>query len=373
MAQMFATPGLLTETEDDIRSRHLLRETPLGEYLGAKVRTGADQTLLSAGIDAITLDVAEKGMLGEFPVISFEDEPELPKSLTKEEYEASEWFREEIPWFEGMSELRAKAYAENYDTREYRDSLIERSPFGFRSGLGFGATILGSLIDPINFLPIVGPANRARLVGRLGVIGGRAAEGAIEATIGTAVTDPILMKSLQAEGYDFGWEDMALDILVGAFAGGVLGTAGGLWNKRALSIDAARRRITMDEREKLGRALESVIADDGEANVKGIIGDDVADSIATKMIPIGDEWVTVKIDNQDRWRIADSPKPAEQPKPENIADALTVHPDEDEFIHALDKSGVLDELESADLRLADKEVEAAEKYETGLFTAITCI
>jgi hypothetical protein len=81
----------------------------------------------------------------------------------------------------------------------------------------------------------------------------------------------------------------------------------------------------------------------------------------------------VESETEYRWRTADSPKPADAPKPENIAEAMAVHPDEDEFIHALDKAGVLDEHESSGLRLADKEVEAAEKYETGLFTAITCI
>ncbi len=374
MGQMFTTPGLLTETPEDIANRHLVRETPLGEYLGAKVGTGADQTLLSAGFDALAVDVAEKGFLGNFPVISFEDEPDPPKVLTKEQYEASEWFRPKIPWFEGMTEIRAKAYAENYDAREYRDSLVERSPFGFRSGLGFGAVILGSLIDPVNYIPFVGPAGKAALAGKLGKVGGAAATGAIDATIGTTLTDPVLMHSLQAEGYDFGWEDMALDVLVGAFAGGILGTAGGLLDKRAASIDLARRRITMEEREKLGRALESVIAKDGEADVRGIIGDDLVDGIGEKMTePEGIPRTIPDQEKVDRWRTADSPKPADAPKPENIAEAMAVHPDEDEFIHALDKAGVLDEHESSGLRLADKEVEAAEKYETGLFTAITCI
>jgi len=374
MGEMFAIPGLLTETEEDIANRSKLRETPLGEYLGAKVRTGADQTLLATGLEAVALDVAERGSLGEFQPIFFGEEPDLPKAISKEEYQSSEWFRDKVPWFEGMTEVRAKTYAENFDTREYRDSLIERSPFGLRSGLGFGATVLGSLIDPVNYIPFLGAANRARLAGSLGVVGGRAATGAIEATIGTAVTDPIIMHSLQGEGYDFGWEDMALDILVGGVAGGLLGTGGGLLEKRKMATDLARRRITMVEREKLGRALEATVSADGEANVKGILDDDTVEIIGAKMTPPEEAARAIpEQEKVDRWRVADSPKPAEAPKPENIADTMAIHPDEDEFIHALDDARVLDAHESSDLRWADKEVEAAQKYETGLFTAITCI
>ncbi len=223
------------ETLDDIIGAQMNRETPLGEYLGAKMSEAFDWTTIK--------------QLHDY-------QPNYGKKLTKEEWEASPFYREGIPYDEDLTEVRAQAYSENYDLRRYRDSLIERSPTGLRSVLGFGAAMLATAVDPINYVPFLGQAARAKAVAKMGIVGGRAATSALEAAAGTALTDALVAPSLIAQGEDVGWEDGALDIIFGAAVGGLFGAAGGAMHKHRL-----RNSLPIPQKEELGKAFEKALSD----------------------------------------------------------------------------------------------------------------
>lgn len=67
-----------------------------------------------------------------------------------------------------MTPVRAGIYAEEYDKRRERTSIMERGGGGARSILGFGAGIVGSLPDPVNFIPFGGAVRGGSTIARVG-------------------------------------------------------------------------------------------------------------------------------------------------------------------------------------------------------------
>lgn len=204
-------------------------QTPLGEYLGAQVREGFWSTLPGQAIaQTKRLDAGE-------------GETQTP--LTAEDWRASPYFRPSIPFDEKFTPARAKAVAEIHDENAYRRWLIDQRDAGPLDGtLGFIAGIGGSIPDPVNFIPWVGPAFRAARVARYGVVGGRAIAGAVEGAIGAAVVQPFLVPSRNQFGDDVGFADVTMDIAFGAFAGAAIGGAAGLWTKYSATRAQTRAR-----------------------------------------------------------------------------------------------------------------------------------
>jgi hypothetical protein len=277
---MIGFPKLDAETPADILNSIRTRETPFSEYSGAKFETGLDQTFIKQGLDQRAIAEKEYGndpiaFLPEVQGMGYTPTPnDTPEAqpMAKEEWEASEWHRDKIPWQDGMTVARAQAYAEAYDKRRYRESLIERSPTGLRSIWGFGAQLLGTAVDPVNYIPFLGAANEARMVARFGQVAGRSLTSATEAVIGTALTDPLVFSSLNKQGEDLGWEDGAIDVMFGAAVGGLLGAGSGFLHQR--KVEELRRRISMPDREVLGRAIEKALDDISNGNpvdVKAIL------------------------------------------------------------------------------------------------------
>lgn len=242
-------PEPLLETPDDILSSEGLRETPLGEYLGAKASESFEMSLPGVISQETRIFMREL----EDPRLGYE------KQMTREEWEASPFHRDGIQWDDEFTPARAQVYAEDHDARQYRKSLIERSPTGFRSVLGFGASMAATALDPVNYLPLFGPATRAKAVLGLGEIAGRAALSAAEAAVQTGITDLAVFYRLNRQGEDLGWLDGAIDIAFGAAVGGLFGAGSGLLHKRR--VEALRRRLSMPIRAEFGLAMEKALAD----------------------------------------------------------------------------------------------------------------
>jgi hypothetical protein len=83
-------------------------------------------------------------------------------------------------------------------------------------------------IDPVNvlsgFVPVVGEARSAAMIANMGRYGGRAAKGAIEGTVGNALTEAIVYPSQQYIGADYTMADSLMSIAMGAPFGAVLHT-----------------------------------------------------------------------------------------------------------------------------------------------------
>lgn len=252
--------------EDAVRSFEI-RETPLGEYLGAKVSEGFDYTTTGRVLDEKRIQSAEEkaygpdwrlylndGDLTSTEIESVNDllRPARPV-LTKKDWIESEWFRPSIDFEKAgeMTPVRAQLMAEDFDKRRYRDSLIERSPTGFRSILGFGAGMIGSLPDPVNLVGF-GAVATGRTLGKAALIG------AAENMAATTLTDAVVLPDLAARGEKVGFQEFVMDNMFAAAIGGLFGV-GGQALKNA--VGTARVRTHATERHVLADSLERAVAD----------------------------------------------------------------------------------------------------------------
>ncbi len=207
----------------------------LGDYLGANLAEGFWQTALGQVGAGIRLNRAEV----ESTFLADESRP-----LTRDEWQASEFHRDRLPYRADMTRATARALAEIHDENAARRRLIDRRDAGIgEMALGFGAAVLGALPTPENFIPFAGPALYAARAGRLGAhmarlgetaeaartgaLGARAAfgagAGALDATAGNLLAMPSVQGSRQAFGDDITWADVVQDLALGAAGGAVLG------------------------------------------------------------------------------------------------------------------------------------------------------
>lgn len=146
--------------------------------------------------------------------------------VTEEEWRASKDFREGLEYEEGMRAGFASLLAERHDKRRIESFLQERS-----SGLSFAAMIAGNFVgsvpDPLNFIPFLGAEVIAgRAVGILGRVGGRLALSSAEAVIGVGLMQPAI--AFEHDLYQDPWDyTMAVrDIAMAAGIGAGFGALG---------------------------------------------------------------------------------------------------------------------------------------------------
>lgn len=102
-------------------------------------------------------------------------------------------------------------------------------------GTQLAAGISASLLDPLNiasaFVPVVGEARYASILGRaatpLGRAGVRAGVGAVEGAVGAAIIEPLPLLAAQQDQTEYGLSDSLANIAMGGLLGGGLHTVGG--------------------------------------------------------------------------------------------------------------------------------------------------
>jgi predicted ABC-type ATPase len=268
------------QTNEDVLRSFETRVTPLGEYFGAKVSEGFDYTTSRVVADEFRISAAEEKAYGkdnrptvdpgELMFADPEGYDRLTKTnrpiVSKDDWEKSENFRPGIKYEKvgEMTPVRAQILAEDYDNRRYRDSLLERSPTGLRSILGFGAGMIGSLLDPVNLISFGGVA-AGRTLGKAALIG------AAENVAASALVDAVVLPDLAAKGEDVGFKEFAMDSMFAAAIGGLFGV-GGQALKNA--TEAARMRTHMQDRQVLANSLEKAavdVADGRPADVRDVL------------------------------------------------------------------------------------------------------
>ena len=268
----------------------LLLTPTRGDYLGEHTAKAFDEILPGRVLEENAILEAEKSegtydpdylpqqeardMFGTFP-----DTPKVRHShaMSEEDWKASPFYRKEIEYRPDMTRTRARIMAENFDERRYRDALIANGDEVYgpvMKALSFGATLLGSLPDPVNVLPLGGGMRAASLAGKTGLkaaVKAGAKAGVVEGAAGAALSDAIVFPDLRARGEDLGFLDFLLDTAFGATLGGGLGALGGgihgyLGNRRIEAQDRLARRARLrheellreaDEREKARLAMET--------------------------------------------------------------------------------------------------------------------
>lgn len=189
--------------------------------------------------------------------------PDQP-SMTQDQWKASAYFREGIPWDEGMTEARAASLASQFDHKKAREFYSAKRPItAFIGGLA------GQALDPVNYVPVAGPLVKAAAVSRVGLIAGEVATGALDAAANTALFGTLTASERAKYGDDVSWQSTVSQIATAALIGGAFGAVGGALERRALSKAQDRLqtlRDVQDARIALNEAIDGLVHD-GEVNL----------------------------------------------------------------------------------------------------------
>lgn len=128
-----------------------------------------------------------------------------------------------------------------------RQQVMARANGG-SMGTQIAAGLAASLLDPLNvasaFVPVVGEARYAAMLGRasgpLGRAGVRAGVGAVEGAVGAAILEPLPLIAASQDQTEYGLSDSLANIALGGILGGGLHSIGGA------ASDALRRRMSTD-------------------------------------------------------------------------------------------------------------------------------
>lgn len=150
---------------------------------------------------------------------------------------------------------------------ERQQAQLARQQILARAGSSFGtqlsAGLAASIIDPINiasaFVPVVGEARYAAMIGRaatpLARAGVRAGVGALEGAVGAAIIEPLPLLAARQDQTDYDLSDSLANIAFGAVLGGGLHTIGGA------VTDRLRRNIATETDEAPGVAGTQLVAE----------------------------------------------------------------------------------------------------------------
>jgi hypothetical protein len=265
----------------------------LGEYASASMSQAFDRTSGARLYENADIAAGEgRAPFVPYDLNDFTDlsafnenmEPSVsnPPALSREAWEKSAWHRKKIPWEEGMTEERARIYAENFDKRRERERVVragdERGPWWY-GPVGFGAGLIGSLPDPVNLIPFGGAAlTGARLAGMtaMRVFRNSLAKGVAEGAAGNLVSSGFAAWDLNRKGEDITAQDVLLDTMFGA-AAGPLFHAGGSFLARSVARSGMRADLgsivnALDEDSPLRGELSETLSAMGRGEAPAYAG-----------------------------------------------------------------------------------------------------
>lgn len=265
-------PTYRPSTRDELFGAALEQPMSLGATFWDQAKGGVLESFgLGTTIREMTLPPSAPGRWYGDTDQSYAERRKNYKTITEEEYKASPYFRDNVPWDSGMTEDRAAALATMYDAKRVREYFAEKRPI-----TAFFGNLAGQATDPINYIPVAGPSVKAAAVARMGVVKGIAATAALDAAANTAIAGLATRETRRSFGDDVSWQAMVSEIATAALLGTAFGTVGGLLERRAgLRADALRReaevkvntlRATQEARIALNEAIGG-LANDGEVRL----------------------------------------------------------------------------------------------------------
>jgi hypothetical protein len=182
-------------------------------------------------------------------------------ALTEDQYKASPSYRKDIPYDPGMTETRAAALASMDDAKKVREFYAQKRPLA-----AFLGSMAGQALDPINYVPVAGPAVKAAAIGRFGRIGGEALTAGLDAAANTAVFG-IGTSGMRAQlGDDVSWQAIISQIATAGLIVSAFGTIHGAIGSRVdarLMSEAEQRlstlRTTQEARIALNEGIDAVV------------------------------------------------------------------------------------------------------------------
>lgn len=166
-------------------------------------------------------------------------------TMSEDEFKASPYYRDAIPFEKGMTEARAAALASSFDVKQVRAHYSQKQPVA-----AFLGAFIGQAFDPINYVPVFGVGARTYAVARAGNILGHALVGASEAAISTAAASLLTADIRRKFGDDVSWEGMVTDVAMSAVIGAAFGGAAGF-------VGGRNAKVFDFEAEKMARANRS--------------------------------------------------------------------------------------------------------------------
>lgn len=148
--------------------------------------------MFSEGIDAGFADVSFMLAKSVMDMDAAENAP----LLTKEDWETSKFYDPEIKWDDSFTTPKARLLKERRDRERELGFLLERAGIGSTAAF-YGGALVGTVPDPVNYIPFVGIASKAKSAAVLGKIAqsgrlGRGATTAADAVLGTALIQPLV-------------------------------------------------------------------------------------------------------------------------------------------------------------------------------------
>jgi len=265
-------PTYRPSTRDELFGAALEQPMSLGATFWDQAKGGVLESFgLGTTIREMTLPPSAPGRWYGDTDQSYADRRKDYKTITEEEYKASPYFRDNVPWDNGMTEDRAAALATMNDAKRVRQYFAEKRPI-----TSFFGNLAGQATDPINYIPVAGPTVKAAAVARMGVVKGIAATAALDAAANTAIAGLATRETRRSFGDDVSWQMMVSEIATAALLGTAFGTVGGVLQRRAgLRADALRSeaevkvntlRATQEARIALNEAIGG-LANDGEVRL----------------------------------------------------------------------------------------------------------
>jgi len=155
--------------------------------------------------------------------------------------------------------------------------VLERTR-GFANNAAVLSTeMLSIALDPINigalFIPVVGPARYAQITARYGLARGRAIVGAIEGSVGTALTEPLALAGTAVTHADYTAYDAILNVVFGTALGAglhplALGIGDRIRKRRAPTIQDAAPEVVDNIRAEIREEIASIPKESTELKQK---------------------------------------------------------------------------------------------------------
>lgn len=266
-------PTYRPTTRDEMWESALDTPMSLGSTFWDQAKGGVLESFgLGTAIRTLSLPpAAQKNRARGESIEAYQARQERVKAITEDEYKASPYYREGVPWDSAMTEDRAAALATMYDAKRVREYFAEKRPI-----TAFFGNLAGQATDPINYIPVAGPTVKAAAVARMGVVKGIAATAALDAAANTAIAGLATRETRRSFGDDVSWQAMVSEIATAALLGTAFGTVGGVLERRAsLRADAMRSqaevkvqtlKATQEARIALNEAIGG-LANDGEVRL----------------------------------------------------------------------------------------------------------
>lgn len=184
-------------------------------------------------------------------------EQQWAKALSQDQYKASPFYRESVPWEEGMTRERAGALAEQADRKAVRDFYAAKRPI-----TAFIGNLAGQAIDPINYIPIFGEAVAVANAARFGRVAGRALTASADAMANTALFGLLTAPTRKQLGDDVSWQTTVSQIAMAGLIGAGFGAIHGRFGRATpdeLRADAESKLATLENVQKARVALNDAV------------------------------------------------------------------------------------------------------------------